>query len=96
MIQLSGETYLYHEDNGTFISDVLLWGGAPWLRARRAAQPSLKDSSQPMELVESSMVEPEGLKVSMVGALELSNQEKLRQHVLRDEYPFNPHCLEYQ
>ena len=26
----------------------------------RAAQPSLKDGSQPMELVESSVVEPEG------------------------------------
>jgi len=43
-----------------------------------------------MELVESSMVEPEGLKVSMVGAVELSSQEKLRQHVLRGHYPFDP------
>ena len=49
-----------------------------------------------MELVESSVVEPEGLKVSMVGAVELSSQEKLRQHVLRGHYPFDPHCLECQ
>ena len=62
---------------------MLLWGGTPWQRVCRAAQPSLKDGSQPMELVESSVVEPEGLKVSMVGAVELSSQEKLRQHVLR-------------
>ena len=96
MIQSPGETYLYHEDSGTLISDVLLWGGTPWLRACRAAQPSLKDGSQPMELVESSVVEPEGLKVSMVGAVELSSQEKLRQHVLRGHYPFDPHCLECQ
>ena len=86
----------YHEDSGTLISDVLLWGGTPWLRACRAAQPSLKDGSQPMELVGSSVVEPEGLKVSMVGAVELSSQEKLRQHVLRGHYPFDPHCLECQ
>ena len=91
VIQSPGETYRYHEDSGTLISDVLLWGGTPWLRACRAAQPSLKDGSQPMELVESSMVEPEGLKVSMVGAVELSSQEKLRQHVLRGHYPFDPH-----
>ena len=96
VIQSPGETYLYHEDSGTLISDVLLWGGTPWLRACRAAQPSLKDGSQPMELVESSVVEPEGLKVSMVGAVELSSQEKLRQHVLRGHYPFDPHCLECQ
>ena len=96
VIQSPGETYLYHEDSGTLISDVLLWGGTPWLRACRAAQPSLKDVSQPMELVESSVVEPEGLKVSMVGAVELSSQEKLRQHVLRGHYPFDPHCLECQ
>ena len=96
MIQSPGETYLYHEDSGTLISDVLLWGGTPWLRACRVAQPSLKDGSQPMELVESSVVEPEGLKVSMVGAVELSSQEKLRQHVLRGHYPFDPHCLECQ
>ena len=51
---------------------------------------------RPMELVESSVVEPEGLKVSMVGAVELSSQEKLRQHVLRGHYPFDPHCLECQ
>jgi hypothetical protein len=44
----------------------------------------LKDGSQPMELVESSMVEPVGLKVSMVGAVELSCQEKLRQRSLRE------------
>ena len=37
-----------------------------------------------MELVESSMVEPVGLKVSMVGAVELSCQEKLRQRSLRE------------
>ena len=96
VIQSPGETYLYHEDSGTLISDVLLWGGTPWLRACRAAQPSLKDGSQPMELVESSVVEPEGLKVGMVGAVELSSQEKLRQHVLRGHYPFDPHCLECQ
>ena len=96
VIQSPGETYLYHEDSGTLISDVLLWGGTPWLRACRAAQPSLKDGSQPMELVESSVVEPEGLKVSMVGAVELSSQEKLRQHVLRGHSPFDPHCLECQ
>ena len=96
VIQSPGETYLYHEDSGTLISDVLLWGGPPWLRACRAAQPSLKDDSQPMELVESSVVEPEGLKVSMVGAIKLSSQEKLRQHVLRGHYPFDPHCLECQ
>ena len=96
VIQSPGETYLYHDDSGTLISDVLLWGGTPWLRACRAAQPSLKDDSQPMELVESSVVEPEGLKVSMVGAVELSSQEKLRQHVLRGHYPFDPHCLECQ
>ena len=96
VIQSPGETYVYHEDSGSLISDVLLWGGTPWLRACRAAQPSLKDDSQPMELVESSVVEPEGLKVSMVGAVELSSQEKLRQHVLRGHYPFDPHCLECQ
>ena len=49
-----------------------------------------------MELVEPSVVEPEGLKVSMVGAVELSSQEKLRQHVLRGHYTFDPHCLECQ
>ena len=84
VIQSPGETYLYYEDSGTLISDVLLWGGTPWLWACRAAQPSLKDGSQPMELVESSMVEPVGLKVSMVGAVELSCQEKLRQRSLRE------------
>ena len=26
VIQSPGETYLYHEDSGTLISDVLLWG----------------------------------------------------------------------
>ena len=90
MIQSPGETYFYHEDSGTLISDVLCYEHA------RAAQPSLKDGSQPMELVKSSVVEPEGLKVSMVGAVELSSQEKLRQHVLRGHYPFDPHCLECQ
>eukprot|EP00435_Cladocopium_sp_Y103_P006153 s4710_g2.t1 len=49
-----------------------------------------------MELVESSVVEQEGLKVSMVGAVELSSQEKLRQHILRGHYPFDPHCLKCQ
>ena len=68
------------------------------LRARRPSQPSLKDgSSQPMEL-ESFMISQDGLKVSMVGvgAVELSSQEKLRQHILRGHYPFDPHCLECQ
>ena len=90
MIHSPGETYFYHEDIGTLISDVLCYEHA------RAAQPSLKDGSQPMELVKSSVVEPEGLKVSMVRAVELSSQEKLRQHVLRGHYPFDPHCLECQ
>ena len=67
-----------------------------WSSIRWAEQPSLKDGSQPMELVESSVVEPVGLKVSMVGAVELSSQEKLRQHVLRGHDPFDPHCLECQ
>ena len=62
----------------------------------RAAQPSLKDGSQPMELVEIVSGRARGLKVSMVGAVELSSQEKLRQHVLRGHYPFDPHCLECQ
>ena len=68
VIQSPGETYFYHEDSGTLISDVLCYEHA------RAAQPSLKDGSQPMELVKSSVVEPEGLKVSMVGAVEPSCQ----------------------
>eukprot|EP00435_Cladocopium_sp_Y103_P004433 s4710_g1.t1 len=37
VIQSPGETYLYHEDSGTLISDVLLWGGTPWLRAHNRA-----------------------------------------------------------
>ena len=69
---------------------MLLWRGTPWPRTCRAAQPSLNDGSQPMELVESSVVEPESLKVSMVGAVELSSQEKLRQHVITRLI----HCLE--
>ena len=68
------------------------------MRARRPAQPSLKDGSQPMELVESSVVNQDGLKVSMVevGAVELSSQKKLRQHILHGHHPFDPHCLECQ
>ena len=32
----------------------------------------------------------------MVGAVELSSQEKLRQHVLRGHCPFDPHRLDCQ
>ena len=70
-VQSPGETYLYHEDSGTLISDVLLWRGTPWPEQHNRAWRI------------GSQVEPEGLKVSMVGAVELSSQEKLRQHVLR-------------
>ena len=96
IVQSPGETYLYHEDTGTLISDVLLWGGTPWLRARKpsAPQPALRDGT-PMEL-DSTVLGETALKVSMVGAVELSQTEKLRQHVMKGHYPFDPHCLECQ
>ena len=46
----------------------------------------------PME----SSVTRQGLTVGMVGAVELSTQERLRQHVLRGHKPYDPHCLECQ
>ena len=38
----------------------------------------------------------QGLTVGIVGAVELSTQERLRQHILRGHYPYDPHCLECQ
>ena len=38
----------------------------------------------------------QGLTVGMVGAVELSTQERLPQHILRGHYPYDPHCLEGQ
>ena len=38
----------------------------------------------------------QGLTVGMVGAVELSTQERLPQHILRGHYPYDPHCLECQ
>ena len=46
----------------------------------------------PMESVRTG----QGLTVGMVGAVELSTQERLRQHILRGHYPYDPHCLECQ
>ena len=100
VVQSPGETYLWHEESNTVITDVLLWGGTPWLRARKMTSqvPALKDSYMPMEVdvPMESIVTGRGLTVGMVGAVELSTQERLRQHILRGHYPYDPHCLECQ
>ena len=91
-----GETYLWHEESNTVITDILLWGGTPWLRAKRSLTqvPALKDASQPMEVDETP---PEWQGVSMLSAtVDLTSEEKRRQHVLRGHYPYDPHCLECQ
>jgi hypothetical protein len=100
VVQSPGETYLWHEESNTVITDVLLWGGTPWLRAKNSTSqvPALRDAYMPMEVdtpMESSVTRP-GLTVGMVGAVELSTRERLRQHILRGHYPYDPHCLESQ
>ena len=91
-----GETYLWHEESNTVITDILLWGGTPWLRAKRSLTqvPALKDAYQPMEVDETP---PEWQGVNMLSAtVDLTSEEKRRQHVLRGHYPYDPHCLECQ
>ena len=64
------------------ITDVLLWGGTPWLRAKRSLSqvPALKDAYQPMEVD----TPPMGHGVSMLSAtVELTSEEQGRQHALR-------------
>ena len=52
IVQSPGETYLWHEESNTVITDVLLWSGTLWLRAKRGMSqgPALKDAYQPMEV----------------------------------------------
>ena len=100
VVQSPGETYLWHEESNTVITDVVLWGGCPWLRAKKTTSqvPALKDTYMPMEVdvPMESVRTGQGLTVGMVGAVELSTQERLRQHILRGHYPYDPHCLECQ
>ena len=100
MVQPPSETYLWHEESHIVITDVVLWGGCPWLRAKKTTSqvPALKDTYMPMEVDTpmESLGTRQGLTVGMVGAVELSTQERLRQHVLRGHYRYDPHCLECQ
>ena len=100
VVQSPGETYLWHEESNTVITDVVLWGGCPWLRAKKTTSqvPAVKDTYMLMEVdvPMESVRTGQGLTVGMVGAVELSTQERLRQHILRGHYPYDPHCLECQ
>ena len=99
-VQSPGETYLWHEESSTVITDVVLWGGCPWLRAKKTTSqvPALRDTCMPMEVDTpmESLGTRQGCTVGMVDAVELSTQERLRQHILRGHYPYDPHCLECQ
>ena len=73
---------------------------APWLRAKKTTSQvaALKDTYMPMEVDTpmESLGTRQGLPVGMVGAVELSTQERLRRHILRGHYPYDPHCSECQ
>ena len=95
------ENYLWHEDSRTLISGIRIWGGCPWLHAKRVGQAkrlALKDKDA-MEVGEPqawSGAEP--MDVGSMKAIQphLSSVERRRQHVLRGHFPYDPNCLECQ
>ena len=104
IVQAPGEVYLWHEDSNTMITNVVMWGGCPWIKAKRPVQHgvAIRDkvgSSMEVENWEESQdpnsAQSMDVDISMIGT-DLTSGEKLRQHILRGHYPFDPHCLECQ
>ena len=98
-VQSPGEVYLWHEDSGTMISNVVMWEGCPWLKAKKSVkQPAIEDRAVGMDV--DSQGDPSTsyrMDVSMLSAsVDMSSEEKKKLHVRRGHYPYDPRCLECQ
>ena len=99
MVLSPGDSYLWHEESGTLIAGIRMWGGCLWLHAKRTSPSKRLALKGRMEVEPPLDVSyPDAMDVGAVRAVHtnLSSEERKQQHVLRGHYPFDPNCLECQ